>query len=138
MPLVICVDFDGTLADHRYPDIGPPVPGAIDWLKRYLELGAKLILWTMRSDHKRGNYLTDAAEWCRSRGIEFWSVGVNPEQHEWTTSRKAYANLYIDDAAACTPLTRPDGFRRPCVDWSVLGPVVEAKLLAQLEADRQA
>lgn len=136
MPLDICVDFDGTLADHRYPDIGPPVPGAIEWAKRFAELGARLILWTMRSDVKRGSYLTDAVEWCRSNGLEFWSVGVHPEQHEWTTSRKALADLYIDDAAVCSPLIRPVGFRRPCLDWSIVGPIVEAKLLAQLETNR--
>lgn len=31
--MYICVDFDGTLVDHRYPEIGKPVPGAIGWLK---------------------------------------------------------------------------------------------------------
>ncbi len=33
--MYICVDFDGTIVDHRFPEIGPPVPGALDWMKKW-------------------------------------------------------------------------------------------------------
>jgi len=25
--MYICIDFDGTIVDHRFPEIGPPAPG---------------------------------------------------------------------------------------------------------------
>ncbi|MBL4903373.1 MAG: hypothetical protein JKY62_12090, partial [Desulfocapsa sp.] len=52
--MYICIDFDGTVVDHRYPYVGDPVPLAVDWLQRFVELGAKLILFTMRSDDAEG------------------------------------------------------------------------------------
>lgn len=127
---VIAIDFDGTLAEHRYPDIGAEVPGAFAWLRQYQAAGVKLILWTMRSDGPRqGPTLTDAVKWCRKRGVEFWGVNSNPEQHGWTTSPKAYAPLYIDDAAFGCPLrgsARAGG--RDMVDWDVVGPAVAEML----------
>ena len=50
MSIPIAVDFDGTIVDHVFPEIGAAVPGAFKWLKRFKEAGATLILWTMRSD----------------------------------------------------------------------------------------
>ena len=131
--MIVAIDFDGTIVDHRYPAVGEPVPGAIVWMKRFQELGAKLILWTMRSDGRDDgtNPLTDAVEYCRANGVEFWAVNSNPQQHDWTGSPKAYAHLYVDDAAACCPLDfDPAGNRRPWVDWSVVGPVVESTILS--------
>ncbi len=130
---VVCVDFDGTIAEHEFPDVGAAVPGAFEWLRRWQEAGAKLILWTMRSDGRTGTgrengpVLTDAVEFCRANGVEFWGVNQNPTQASWTTSPKAYAHVYVDDMAAGCPLreSRKSG-NRPVVDWSVVGPAVLA------------
>jgi hypothetical protein len=125
---VICIDFDGTIVDHQFPRIGEPVPGAFEYMKKFQELGAKLILWTMRNDdpdlHTLGSVLTQAVEYCRDRGIEFWGVNINPNQHTWSRSHKAYAQLYIDDAALGCPLTVAKEMSRPYVDWSIAGPMV--------------
>jgi len=127
--LVIAVDFDGTIAEHRFPEIGPWVPGAKEWLLRFQELGAKLLLWTMRSSTDgNGDVLNQAVEFCREHGVEFAGHNVNPEQ-DWSSSPKAYAHVYIDDAAFGCPLVFP-GKERPYVDWSVVGPGVEELILA--------
>ena len=123
--MTYAIDFDGTLADHDYPDIGREVPHAFEWLKRLQEAGVRLILWTMRSDTGGdGETLTQAVEWCRERGVEFWGVNRNPEQSSWTSSPKAYAQRYVDDSAFGCPLARVPGFNRPCVDWAVVGPAL--------------
>jgi hypothetical protein len=128
--MYIAVDFDGTIVEHKFPDIGRPVPGAFDWMKRFQEAGAKLILWTMRSDGKvNGPVLTEAVEFCRKHGIEFHGVNTNPSQCSWTQSPKAYAHIYVDDAAACCPLVESKEVgARPMVDWSVVGPRVLAEI----------
>jgi hypothetical protein len=123
--MYICVDFDGTIVDHRFPEIGPPVPGALEWLKKFQSAGAKLILFTMRSDGgKSGDSLTRAVNYLEENGISLYGVNKNPSQVHWTNSPKAYGHLYIDDAAFGCPLTQPDGFQRKCVDWEIVGPVV--------------
>lgn len=128
--MIIAVDFDGTLAVHKFPKIGREVEHAFDWLKKFQEAGAKLILWTMRCDGPQQDrkVLSEAVEFCRRRGIEFWGVNTNPEQHDWTSSNKAYAHLYIDDAAFGCPLIDSDG-ERPYVDWRSVGPEVYGMLV---------
>ncbi len=141
MSRIIAVDFDGTIVEHRFPEIGRPIPGAFAWLREFAESGARLILFTMRSDARgavgikspeghepnRG-YLTEAVEFCRANGVEFWGVNENPEQGSWTASPKPYAHLYIDDAALGCPLVHGGPRERPCVDWSLVGPMVRAML----------
>lgn len=132
---LIAVDFDGTIVDHRFPDIGAESPGAFRWLKQWQEAGAKLILWTMRSDDRQGEgpengpVLSDAVEFCRKNGVEFWAVNSNPQQCSWTRSPKVYAHLYVDDAAFGVPLREnPRSGGRPMVDWDVVGPAVLAMI----------
>ena len=121
----VCVDFDGTVVDHRYPRTGEDVPGALMWLKRWQAIGIKIILWTMRDDKgPQQNYLAEAKHFLEGRGIKLHGVNNNPDQASWTNSPKAYGQIYIDDAAFGCPLIKPDNFERSCVDWSVVGPAV--------------
>lgn len=48
MSYIIAVDFDGTLCENKYPEIGKPNGVLIDDLKMRKDNGAKLILWTCR------------------------------------------------------------------------------------------
>ena len=41
--MVIAVDFDGTIVEHRYPEIGSEKPFAIDTLKMLIKDRHKLI-----------------------------------------------------------------------------------------------
>ena len=73
----IAVDFDGTIVEHRYPEIGEERPFAIDTLKMLIKDRHKLILWTVRE----GQLLDDAVNWCRERGVEFYAVNRDyPEE----------------------------------------------------------
>lgn len=128
--LTVAVDFDGTIAEHIFPEIGKPVPGAFAWMKRWQKAGARLILWTMRSDgQEAGDVLTQAVEFCRANGVEFFGVNTNPEQDSWTSSPKAYAQVYVDDAAmGCPLLESKQAGGRPMVDWSIVGPAVMAEI----------
>jgi len=128
--MYICVDFDGTIVDHRYPDTGPPAPGAIEWLREWQKNGAKIILFTMRSDSQQeGAVLKLAVQFLKGYGIELYGINENPDQYSWTKSPKAYAHIYVDDAAIGCPLTKPNGFVRPCVNWEIIGPRINQALL---------
>ena len=128
--MFICVDFDGTIVDHCFPEIGAEVPGAIHWLTRLQDQGAKLILFTMRSDTSFGGpMLSDAVDFLEHRGIKLFGINTNPNQRSWTESPKAYGDIYVDDAAFGCPLIRPEGFRRPCVDWETVGPALLERVL---------
>ncbi len=94
--MVIAVDFDGTIVEHRYPKIGKPIPFAVETLKELHKQGHQLILWTYRA----GKYLDEAVAYCKSKGVEFYAVNANEPDEEFdpiNQSRKIYADIYIDD-----------------------------------------
>lgn len=110
--MIVAVDFDGTIVEHMYPDIGPEVPGALDALREIQGRMHDIILWTMRS----GDRLDEAVSFLRKNGIELFGINENPEQHTWTNSSKAFAHTYIDDAALGCPLQK-GVHGRSMVDW---------------------
>lgn len=97
--MIIAVDFDGTCVTHEYPKVGREI-GAVEVLKKLVAKGHHLILFTMRS----GKELEDAVDWFKGHSIPLYGVNTNPTQKDWTQSPKAYAQLYIDDAALGCPL----------------------------------
>jgi hypothetical protein len=122
--MIIAIDFDGTVVKHKYPFVGDTVDGSVRVLKKLVENKHKLILWTMRS----GNELEDAVEWFKSNDIPLYGKNYNPGQQNWTKSPKAYAQLYIDDAALGCPLIH--GEDRPYVNWDeVENYLIENKII---------
>ena len=95
--MIIAVDFDGTIVEHKYPEIGKEVPFAIDTLKMLIKDQHRLILWSVRE----GALLDEAVEWCRARGVEFYAVNKDyPEEEKEKNnhfSRKLKADFFIDD-----------------------------------------
>ena len=95
--MVIAVDFDGTIVENRYPEIGHERPFATETLRMLAKDKHQLILWSCRE----GKLLDDAVAWCRERGVEFWAVNKDyPEEEETKNSyfsRKIKADMFIDD-----------------------------------------
>lgn len=94
--MTIAVDFDGTIVEHRYPDIGREIPFAIETLKMLSKEGHRLILWSVRE----GDLLNEAVQWCRERGLEFYAVNKDyPEESNADSnfSRKLKVGMFIDD-----------------------------------------
>lgn len=106
-PKIACVDFDGTVVEDRYPEIGPEVEGATETLRDLAGAGWRLILHTCRCDGNTAEgreHLREAVEWLAARGVRLWSVNASrledveqygvlfvPERH------KPSADVYVDD-----------------------------------------
>ena len=137
---IVSLDFDGTLVKtSRFPVFDPkPLPFLLESLKWMEEnLGAKFILLTQRDhDHycdssgravkKRvwdthQSVLQDAIDWCSEVGIELIGINENPYQGDWSTSRKVYSDLIIDDRSLI-PLDS-DG----CVDWKATLKILKSR-----------
>ena len=96
--MTIAVDFDGTIVEHKYPNIGKEKPFAIDTLRKLASEGHKIILWTARE----GELLDDAIRFCKERGLVFYAVNSDTPEGALTFSGKAsttklVADIYIDD-----------------------------------------
>ena len=96
MQKIIATDFDGTLCEFCWPEIGRANRAVINALLDEQAHGAKIILWTCRT----GKQLEEAVEWCSREGIAFDAVNENlPENTELYGSdcRKVHASEYWDD-----------------------------------------
>lgn len=96
--MIYAVDFDGTLAVTRFPEIIEPNKKMVAFVKLAKAQGNKVILWTSRT----GEDLEAAVTWCKGQGITFDAVNEPlPEQiKRWgNDTRKIYADVYIDDKA---------------------------------------
>lgn len=93
----IAVDFDGTIVEDRYPDIGEERPFATDTLRMLIKERHRLILWSVRE----GERLQEAVDWCHERGVDFWAVNRDYPEEEIDKnnhfSRKIKADYFIDD-----------------------------------------
>jgi hydroxymethylpyrimidine pyrophosphatase-like HAD family hydrolase len=100
---VIAVDFDGTLCEHKFPEIGKikeKHQKVINYIKTAKQNGATIILWTCREDLEERKYLTEAVEWCKENNIpiDFVNKYTVPGFNGFAT-RKVCADFYIDDKA---------------------------------------
>ncbi len=96
--MIIAVDFDGTLCENNWPEIGKPNWFVINRLTERRAVGDKLILWTCRE----GDELEEAILWCLNHGLRFDAVNGNlPEMTEkyGNDCRKVFADEYWDDKA---------------------------------------
>ncbi|MBL4586401.1 MAG: hydrolase [Flavobacteriales bacterium] len=94
--LVIAVDFDGTVVEHKFPAIGKEMPFAFATLKALQKKGHRLIMWTYR----HGETLDAAVEYCLKNGVEFYAINRSfPEEKFDPTeaSRKLDCDMFIDD-----------------------------------------
>ncbi len=93
--LTLAVDFDGTIVENRYPEIGKPILFAFESLKKLQEEGHRLILWTYR----HGEKLDEAVRFCEQHGLKFYAINKSYPEEEFddTISRKILADIFIDD-----------------------------------------
>ena len=93
--MIIAVDFDGTIVEHKYPEIGRERPFAIDTLKLLQAEGNRLILWTSRE----GKLLEEAVAFCHDRGLDFYAVNDNQPKDALfpRSTTNVVADVYIDD-----------------------------------------
>lgn len=97
--MTIAVDFDGTIVEHKYPEIGKEIPFATATLRQLMNDGHKLILWSVRE----GELLEQAVAWCEERGVRFYAVNSDLDEDggdyrdNANGSRKIKAQIFIDD-----------------------------------------
>jgi len=94
--LVIAVDFDGTVVEHKFPAIGKEMPFAFATLKALQKKGHRLIMWTYR----HGETLDAAVEYCLKNGVEFYAINRSFPEEKFDpkeASRKLDCDMFIDD-----------------------------------------
>ena len=93
--LIIAIDFDGTIVEDAYPNIGKPMIFAFETMKKLQSEGHRLVLWTYRTDKK----LQEAVDFCKQQGLEFYAINKSypEEEFDGKISRKINATFFVDD-----------------------------------------
>ena len=91
----IAIDFDGTLCEEEYPNIGRGNTNVIAKVWEAIEKGHVLTLWTCR----QGKLLEKAVQWCKELGLNFRYYNGQSEKdlEHYGNSRKIGSDLYVDD-----------------------------------------
>ena len=102
---ILAIDFDGTIVEHDYPNIGELKEGVVEYINKLHEEGFYIIIWTVRD----GLDLEDVKTFLKENSIHYDAINENSmwflerlnedprfgkEYHE---PRKIYADIYIDD-----------------------------------------
>ena len=93
---IYAIDFDGTIVENKWPEIGALKPEARAFIEELQERGDKWILLTMRDK----GLLERAVEFLKKNGL--FPDAVNDNLKECIEAygnnpRKVFAHVYIDD-----------------------------------------
>lgn len=117
--MTIQLDFDGTVVEHAYPEIGLPNPEAFKVLLSLKEKDHKIILNTMRANFKNDS-LNEAIAYLENNGFKFLDSEINHEKIqpvEWNMTSADSDVIFIDDIAKDIPLIRSSKVNGYMVDW---------------------
>lgn len=134
-PIILAVDFDGTLVDGVFPKIGEDL-GGLFYLSQVKAMGCELILWTCRMEER----LDAAVAWLDANGYLDLFDAINEHSagnpFPKPQPRKVYANIYVGDRTLGAPMKEYlDESRRPHYDWKKAGPMLIAQV-ARILAER--
>lgn len=97
---ILCIDFDGTIVERAYPEIGELKPYAKEAINM-LSKDYHIIIWTCRTSQKLYEdfpcTIYDAAKFLRVNEIHFDTINHNIYTLPFQPYPKVYADVYIDD-----------------------------------------
>src|SRR5690606_27227965 len=110
--MMFAIDFDGTIVEEAYPDIGALKPHARRVIQRIHREGGRIAIWTARNK----TFDDVVKKFLISNGIPFDVYNdhfpENKVKYNWkkeTSSPKMFADMYIDD--------RGFGIKDRKIDW---------------------
>lgn len=116
----IYLDFDGTVVEHDYPQIGSLNPNSLEVIKKLQDAGHNIILNTMRVEFDDGS-MQEALDFINMNESV---TGIKIEQQ---TEQKIYPpkwnldkienDIFIDDIASNIPLIKAPVVGGFMVDW---------------------
>ena len=91
---IISIDFDGTIVDFAYPNVGKPKPNVVAVIQRLRSEGHKILIFTCRTSKKDIDAAKDMLDtYC----IPYDGINENVPNAIFPAYPKIHAHLYIDD-----------------------------------------
>jgi hypothetical protein len=92
---ILAIDFDNTIVENEFPEIGMIKPYAKEVINRLQEEGFFIIIWSCRGSYE----LTEMRAWLIRHDVKFDKINENApfELVGFSPHPKIYADIYIDD-----------------------------------------
>ena len=93
---VIGIDFDGTIVYDAYPEIGEPIPGAIETINKWYNEGFWIVIHSCRA----GEYEADMCRWIYENKLDVHRINNNLDwriEKYGGDTRKMSLDINIDD-----------------------------------------
>lgn len=93
--MIIAIDFDGTIVENEWPEIGEPKWNVFKIINKLQNEGHTLILNTCRE----GILLKKAQKFLKENDVYFEYINSNSKEkiEKYYDARKIGADIYIDD-----------------------------------------
>ena len=91
----VAIDFDGTIVENIFPEIGAIKQNVVDKMREWYEQGHTIIIWTCRTDQ----YAEEARKFLDDNEIPYHYFNENPTNPLGDWCRKIFADVYLDDRA---------------------------------------
>lgn len=94
--MIIAIDFDGTIVEDAYPEIGKIKENAKRVINRLHAEGHYIIIWTCRN----GSLLYKAVQFLHQNDVKFHAANESNADNVakyGSDTRKVSADIYIDD-----------------------------------------
>lgn len=118
-PLILAVDFDGTIIKNEKDYIPRTLLSnakeVINWAHKK---GCYIIIWTCRT----GDMLKPMIDFLKKHNVEYDTINENYSKVNFETSRKVYADYYIDD-------------RSFYIDWTNIKKEIANKMIKLMAED---
>ena len=126
----IYLDFDGTVVEHYFPEIGAENPHAIQVIARLQAVGHDIVLNTYRADIDQ-KHVQEALDFIHSLDVlaypieKFLPKKLEPRAFDLKVAQESN-QLYIDDIAEGIPMRRNIVLESGMmVDWIELEKILE-------------
>jgi hypothetical protein len=126
----IYLDFDGTVVEHYFPEIGAENPNALNVISRLQTAGHEIILNTYRADIDQ-QHVQEALDFIHSLEVlaypieKFLPQKLEPRSFDLSQAKESN-QLYIDDIAEGIPMRRNIVLEHGMmVDWVGLEKILE-------------
>ncbi|MCG3173909.1 MAG: hypothetical protein GMKNLPBB_02120 [Myxococcota bacterium] len=97
--MIVVIDFDGTLCEHAFPEVGAIKPGAAEAVRKLKAAGFHIIVSSCRNNSRlfpaandRDRYLLEVRRFLEQHAIPFDEIDAGE-------NGKTYGHFYVDDRA---------------------------------------
>lgn len=134
----IYLDFDGTIVEHDYPQIGKLNPNSLEVIKKLQDAGHTIILNTMRVEFDDDS-MREALDYInQNESIKGINISLQTELKiyppQWNLDKIKDA-IYIDDIAVNIPLIKAPTVGGFMVDWLEIEKQLKQKGILEKDYD---